>query len=155
MHPRSTRNARSPAVQGNNISSLDDVQFLSALPCLRHLQLQNPGRVDRNPMCDHPAYRTAVRRMLPALQSLDAERILLADAALPKDVSSALSQLTFTEPEPWLKGFDWGSAGAEPAVPTLGPLKGAAEFDASLTECKRLSAKAQALLDDYNCRTPR
>ena len=57
-------------LQGNRVSNLDDVQSLSALPCLRHIQLQvrGAGNEERNPMCDHPAYRSALRRMLPQLQ---------------------------------------------------------------------------------------
>jgi len=145
-------------LQGNRICNIDDVQSLSGLPCLRHLQLQNRSGEERNPMCDHPAYRTAVRRMLPRLQTLDGERTLLADAALPKGAASAMSELAFAEPEPWLRDFDWGDAdpsanGTQPS--SLGTLNGAAEFDSLIVECKRLSARAQTLVEDFRCRTPR
>jgi len=145
-------------VQGNRVSNLDDVQGLAALPCLRHLQVQVRGGAadERNPMCDHPAYRNAVRRMLPALQTLDGERTILADATLPKDAAAALGELTFAEPEPWLKDFDWdGDDKAGGRVDDLGPLKGDAAFAQTLTECKRLSAKAAALVEDYAKLTPR
>ncbi len=140
-------------LQGNRISNLDDVQCLTPLPCLRHLQLQvrdgEGGEADRNPMCDNPAYRSAVRRMLPSLQTLDGERTALADVAMPPSTADALANLKFAEPEPWLKDFSWESESA------LGPLDGNQEFEQVLTECKRLSAKAGSLVDDYNARTPR
>lgn len=145
-------------LQGNRTSNVDDVQCLTSLPCLRHVQLQVRGGAndERNPMCDHPAYRTALRRMLPQLQTLDGERALLADAAAPKDAAEALAQLRFPEPEPWLQDFDLdldldGSGKGE----ALGQLKSAPAFDQALTECKRLSAKAESLIEDYKARTPR
>ena len=147
-------------LQGNRITSVDDLQILAALHGLRHLQMKGRGGEDRNPMCDHPAYRTAARRMLPALQTLDGERALLSDAALPKKVD-ALADVLLPEPEPWLRDFDWGDeaqvgsrAGAGRAGGG-GALKGAAEFDALVMESKRLSAKAQSLVEDYRARTPR
>lgn len=146
-------------LQGNRITNLDDAQCLTALPCLRHLQFQSHGGQDRNPMCEHPAYRSAMRRMLPTLQTLDGERALLADAALPRGAANALEAMTFAEPTPWLRDFDWGeepaaAGGRAPGVQGV-PIKGAAEFDSLLTECKRLSAKAQSLVEDYRARTPR
>jgi len=143
-------------LQGNRISNLDDVQHLASLPCLRHVQLQvrGGGAEERNPMCDHPAYRTALRRMLPQLQTLDGERTLLADAALPKDAAEALRQLAFAEPESWLKDLDLGEGGDLDSEP-LGQLKSAESFEQSLVECRRLSAKADSLIEDYKARTPR
>ena len=110
-------------------------------------------------MCEHPAYRSAMRRMLPTLQTLDGERALLADASLPRGAANALEAMTFAEPTPWLRDFDWGeepaaAGGRAPGVQGV-PIKGAAEFDSLLTECKRLSAKAQSLVEDYRARTPR
>ena len=99
-----------------------------------------------------------MRRMLPALQTFDGERTVLADAALPKHAADALAELTFPEPESWLKDFDWGEDGADSkrgGAEALGTLKGEPEFDALVTECKRLSAKAQTLVEDYRQRTPR
>uniref|UniRef100_A0A7S2IZZ9 U2A'/phosphoprotein 32 family A C-terminal domain-containing protein n=1 Tax=Haptolina brevifila TaxID=156173 RepID=A0A7S2IZZ9_9EUKA len=142
-------------LQGNRVSNLDDVQCLTSLPGLRHLQLQSRGGEERNPMCDHPAYRTAVRRMLPSLQTLDGERTVFGDAALPKDVGKAFADLTFADPEPWLRDFDFGLANGSASAPASAPLKGTTEFESVLTECKRLSAKAQSLVDDYKVRTPR
>ena len=62
-------------LQGNKLAQLDDAQKLAKLPCLRTLRLHD------NPMCEHPAYWSAVRRMLPNLRSLDGEFSTLADAA--------------------------------------------------------------------------
>ena len=97
---RRSRHALSLPLQGNRVSNLDDAQCLTGLQCLRHFQLQSKSGEERNPMCEHPAYRTALRRMLPRLQTLDGERTVLADAALPKEASSALAELAFAEPEP-------------------------------------------------------
>ena len=150
-------------LQGNRVSNLDDVQSLAHLPCLRHVQLQVRGGQpdERNPMCDHPAYRSAMRRMLPNLQTLDGERTQLADASLPRDAASALNDLTFAEPAPWLKDFDWGedddltAGGGGGAALAIGQLKSAQNFDAALVECKRMSAKAASLIEDYKAKTPR
>ena len=145
-------------LQGNRVSNLDDVQSLTSLPCLRHVQLQVRGGAadERNPMCDHPAYRSAIRRMLPQLQTLDGERTVMADAALPKDAADALAKLSFGEPESWFKDFDWGDDAARDGGPeSLGPLKSSEAFDHSLTECKRLAAKADSLIADMQAKTPR
>ena len=145
-------------MQGNRVSNLDDVQSLTLLPCLRHFQMQVRGAEasERNPMCDHPAYRTAVRRMLPQLQTLDGERCVIADAAVPQ-VADALSALNLPEPEAWLKDFDWDGVELGPSgqPESLGPLKGAPEFDKALTECKRLAAKAESMIEDWKAKTPR
>ena len=145
-------------LHGNHITNLDDMQSLSTLPCLRHVQLQviGAGKDDRNPVCDHPAYRAAMRRMFPQLQTLDGERTVLADVAPPRDAADALAKLSFADdPEPWFKDFDWdidlGSADGR----GLGKLKSADTFNQALTECKRLSAKADSLIDDFKSRTPR
>lgn len=140
-------------LQGNHVSNLDDVSNLTPLPCLHHLMLQRlgdeAGANERNPMCNHPAYRSTVRRMLPSLQTLDGQMVVLGDAAGMPPGGADASELNFPEPEPWLKGFSW--EGDE----TLKPLDGAQEFAQVLTECKRLSAKAKSLVDDWEAKTPR
>jgi len=166
-------------LQGNRVSNLDDVNCIVNLPSLRHFQLASKGGEEKNPMCDHPAYRTAIRRMLPRLQTLDGENVKLTEASLPKELSGALDDLIFADPEPWLKDFDWGELANEPAPAASAPagrksrsggsnnkelpqkassgppLKGEAEFDAVVVECKRLDAKAKTLIEDMRCRTPR
>ena len=148
-------------MQGNRITNIDDVQSLTTLPCLRHVQMQVRGGApeERNPMCDHPAYRTALRRMLPQLQTLDGERTVLTDAATPKDAADALSKLNFAEPEAWFKDFDWDDDGLASVGgakgEALGPLKNAEAFQTAVTECKRISAKADHLIEDMKARTPR
>lgn len=120
--------------QGNKLSSLDDAQKLAKLPCLRTL------RLSANPMCEHPAYWTAIRRQLPNLRSLDGAFGALASAT--DDEDGAL--LSIPEPTPWLEGFSWGddpSGGTE--------LKGGEEFQKVVTDCKRLSARAQSLLAEH------
>lgn len=121
-------------LQGNKLTRLDDAQKLAKLPCLRTLRLHD------NPMCEHPAYWSAVRRMLPNLRSLDGEFSALADAAAVE--GDAFAEVELPEPEPWLKGFTWdtGEAGTE--------LAGTEDFQKVVTDCKRLSARAQSLLAD-------
>ena len=121
-------------LQGNRLTQLDDAQKLAKLPCLRTLRLHD------NPMCDHPAYWSAVRRMLPNLRSLDGEFSALADAAAVE--GDALAEMELPEPEPWLKGLtlETGETGAE--------LAGTEEFQKVVTDCKRLNARAQSLLAD-------
>ena len=123
-------------LQGNKLTQLDDAQKLAKLPCLRTLRLHD------NPMCEHPAYLSAVRRMLPNLRSLDGEFSALADAAAVE--GDALAEMELPAPEPWLKGFtfDTGETGAE--------LAGTEDFQKVVTDCKRLSARAQSLLADCN-----
>lgn len=156
-------------LQGNKISNIDDVQCLSGLQCLRHFQLQvkggNPD--ERNPMCDHPAYRAAIRRMLPTLQTFDGERTVLQDAALPQNAGEGLAAMTFPEPEPWLKDFDLDlDRNAVPARGGAGrdggdfgvdfsSLKSVQQFDQVLVDFKRLNAKAVSLIEDYQAKTPR
>ena len=62
---------------------------------------------------------TGARLLMRDLQTLDGERVLLADAAMPKDAAAALAGLTFAEPEPWLKDLILGTTGrAHPAPST-------------------------------------
>ena len=103
--------------QGNKLSSLDDAQKLAKLPCLRTL------RLSANPMCEHPAYWTAIRRQLPNLRSLDGAFGALASAT--DDEDGAL--LSIPEPTPWLEGFSWGddpSGGPRLLIPRPGALWG-------------------------------
>ena len=149
-------------LQGNRITNLDDVQCLTPLPCLRHVQLQVRGSDanQRNPVCDHPAYRNAMRRMLPSVQTLDGEHVILADAAMPQSAADALEELKLPDPDPWLKNFDWGegdsggTAGTGSILP-LDNLDSMKSFEQAMTECKRMSAKAVSLVEDFKARTPR
>jgi len=129
-------------LQGNQVANLDEVQALSRLPCLRTLSFKL-GDDLRNPLCEHPGYYTAVRRMLPRLASFDGERTVLVDAAAPE--GNPFDSLELPTPTPWLKDFKWDVD--EP--PKGEPLGGAQEFEQVLTDCKRLSARAQSMIDDY------
>mmetsp|Transcript_16660 Transcript_16660/g.39759 ORF Transcript_16660/g.39759 Transcript_16660/m.39759 type:complete len:229 (-) Transcript_16660:185-871(-) len=130
-------------LEGNKISNLDEVQMLSKLPCLRHLSFQTSSSELRNPVCDHPGYYPAVRRMLPLLDSLDGERTVLADAAVPQ--VTPLENLMLPTPIPWIKDYSFETD----APSKLPPLEGVQAFDEALTDCKRLSARARSLIDDY------
>ena len=117
-------------LQGNKLATLDDAQRLAKLPCLRTLRLHD------NPICDHPAYWSAVKRMVPNVRSLDGEFSALADAA--GGDGDVLAELDLPEPESWLKDVRWDDAGGE--------LAGTEEFQKVVTDCKRLSARATSLL---------
>jgi hypothetical protein len=125
-------------LQGNKLANLDDAQRLAKLPCLRTLRLHN------NPICDHPAYWSAMRRMVPDVRSLDGQFSALADAS--GGDGDVLAELNLPEPEPWLKGFKWDDAAS-------GELAGSEEFQKVVTDCKRLSARAQSMLAEV--KTPR
>ena len=122
-------------LQGNKLTQLDDAQKLAKLPCLRTLRLHE------NPMCEHPAYWSAVRRMLPNLRSLDGEFSALADAAGAE--GDAIAEITLPQPEPWFKDFTWDTdeGGTD--------LAGTEDFQKVVTDCKRLSARAKSILADY------
>ena len=124
--------------EGNKLANLDDAQRLAKLPCLRTLRLHN------NPICDHPAYWSAMRRMVPDVRSLDGQFSALADAS--GGDGDVLAELNLPEPEPWLKGFKWDDAAS-------GELAGSEEFQKVVTDCKRLSARAQSMLAEV--KTPR
>ena len=63
--------------------------------------------------------------------------------------------------EPWLKDFDWGDdalakgTGAGHTFDSIGELPSAQTFEKTLTESKRMCAKAASLIEDYKQRTPR
>ena len=104
-------------LEGNAISNLDEVQNLSKLPNLRTLSFKLPDSELRNPVCEHPGYYTAVRRMLPKLTSLDGERTVLHDAGAPE--GNPLDNIVLPTPAPWLKDFSWDS-GMPPSGEPLG-----------------------------------
>ena len=136
-------------LQGNKISNLDDVTCLAQLPCLRtvHFQTISDGAVDpdeTNPICNHPAYRPTVRRMLPSLKCLDGEWFDLVDALGDGDGDEGFA-LPEVKPAPWFNADDMqASLDAEPAS-----IKGMEEFEQALTDCKRIGARAQELIDDF------
>ena len=136
-------------LQGNRISSLDDVACLTKLP-LRTLIFQTvcDGVVDHdesNPVCSHPSYRTAVRRMLPQLKSLDDEWFDLVDAAGDGDLADGALAVPDVKVSTWFSAEEVrASLDADPP-----PIKGMDEFELALTDCKRIGARAQELLDDF------
>ena len=139
-------------LDGNKIANVDDVRCLENLPSLRSLHFAaSPDATaadERNPLCDHPAYRTAVRRMLPALAALDGERTALADAAGGAD-DVAMPELP--APTPWFSPADLELDGGERAL----SLASSAEWEKSLTDAKRSAQRAKSLAEELASKTPR
>lgn len=63
------------ALQGNRISSLDELQKLASLKGLKTIYLKNLDGTGSNPVCEHPSYRSVVMRCFPQLVTLDGERM--------------------------------------------------------------------------------
>jgi len=83
------------SAQGNLIAAVDDLSDLAlCLPSLARLDLCNPDGSEPNPVCADPRYKDAVRRLFPALQVLDGERLLA-----PQTVSDAVTALLHEFPE--------------------------------------------------------
>ena len=139
-------------LDGNKIANVDDVRCLENLPSLRSLHFAaSPDATaadERNPLCDHPAYRTAVRRILPALAALDGERTALADAGGGAD-DVAMPELP--APTPWFSPADLELDGGERAL----SLASSAEWEKSLTDAKRCAQRAKSLAEELASKTPR
>ena len=137
------------SLQGNKISDLDSVAVLAKLPKLHSLQFQEyarPGEEideeDRNPICSHPSYRVAVRRMVPQLTALDGQRIAFFDDVDegPIDFLETVADVT---PEDWFSPQDLTVEGD-----TQSMVKGMTELEAALAKCQRVNARAKALVED-------
>eukprot|EP00948_MAST-09A_sp_MAST-9A-sp1_P000999 g999.t1 len=86
-------------LEGNQIDDVDELDKLSGLKSLKILHL------GRNPCTEHPSYYQIVRKKLPALLSIDGERVSLKDSvqeALYDDVkANEMSQFDVPESTPW------------------------------------------------------
>jgi len=86
-------------VQDNMIDNISEIANVSALKNLKSLYLRNIDGSQKNPVCDHPSYRSSIVRQLPHISILDGERLkhsntLYADASSSQTTSTAQVQVT-------------------------------------------------------------
>jgi hypothetical protein len=118
-------------LEGNAVSTMDELRVLSAMAQLRHVHFQNKqqqqedsggsadggadekddaeGR-DGNPVCAHPAYTTTLLRYAPDLVVLDGERIKLRESsqkAMLAAMAVPAEKLEIPDKARWLEGFSW------------------------------------------------
>jgi len=134
-------------IQGNQISSLSELEKLAPMQSLRTLFLKNIDGSQRNPVCDHPSYRSVILRHLPQLTNLDGERLKNAHSAV-EGPSGNMGKPNFPVPEskPWLEGFAWDDCYED--IETV-LKRHDTEFSKLMTESKKLSANAASLLSHY------
>mmetsp|Transcript_23476 Transcript_23476/g.65974 ORF Transcript_23476/g.65974 Transcript_23476/m.65974 type:complete len:251 (+) Transcript_23476:305-1057(+) len=151
----------------------ESVYLIGVTPCLssvhprrRTLSFQPctppgvaPPPEESNPCCAHPAYRVALRRLVPQITSLDGERLALVDASGGGSSDGSIlgdlnvggtngDQSWFTTEDLAVGGSSM-TAGAGRAGMVAGqPLAGLAELEAALADAKRLGARAKAMVDD-------
>ena len=112
-------------LEGNAVSTMDELRVLSAMAQLRHLHFQNKkngGSLDGgdekadtdsrdgNPVCAHPAYTTTLLRYAPDLVVLDGERIKLRESsqkAMLAAMAVPAEKLEIPDKTRWLDGFSW------------------------------------------------
>jgi len=154
------------SLDANKIHSIDDTASLTKLSKLRTLSFQPctppgvaPPPEESNPCCAHPAYRVALRRLVPQITSLDGERLALVDASGGGSSDGSIlgdlnvggtngDQSWFTTEDLAVGGSSM-TAGAGRAGMVAGqPLAGLAELEAALADAKRLGARAKAMVDD-------
>ena len=64
-----------PHHQENNIGNIGEVAHLVPLKNLKSVYFKNIDGSQRNPLCEHPSYRSSIVRQLPQLTILDGERL--------------------------------------------------------------------------------
>lgn len=136
-------------IQDNNISNVAEIQALIGLQNLKGLYLKNIDGSQKNPVCEHPSYRSSIMRQLPKLTVLDGERLkhsstLYADA--PAAPSSA-PQVVIPESKPWLADFTWGDEDGVDVDTLLGGVQ--RRFDTLNQEARKLNSAAVSLLSHY------
>uniref|UniRef100_A0A7S0EKS8 Protein phosphatase 1 regulatory subunit 7 n=1 Tax=Hanusia phi TaxID=3032 RepID=A0A7S0EKS8_9CRYP len=136
-------------VQDNMIDNISEIANVSALKNLKSLYLRNIDGSQKNPVCDHPSYRSSIVRQLPHISILDGERLkhsntLYADASSSQTTSTA--QVQIPESKSWLSGFTW-EEDKDDVDKLLAPIQ--AKFDAVMSDSKKLNAAAVALLSHY------
>ena len=126
-------------LEGNDISSMDELRVLANFPNLKNLYLQNKkgnkensssktgsslkersnesrsggGGGGTNPVCNHPAYTTTLLRYAPDLSVLDGERIQLREStqkAMLDAMATPSEKLEIPDRQRWLEGYSWDTS---------------------------------------------
>eukprot|EP00741_Cyanophora_paradoxa_P018375 tig00000204_g17742.t1 len=139
------------ALQDNQIHNIDDVSSLAACKNLKSLFLKNLDGSQRNPVCDHPSYRTTVLQRLPGLATLDGERTRFAAKdlyATPGLDDPASYKLEIPRTDPWFKGASFADAvEREDFLPELEK-----PFRKAMSDSKALSNDARAMIEGARLR---
>mmetsp|Transcript_41237 Transcript_41237/g.129567 ORF Transcript_41237/g.129567 Transcript_41237/m.129567 type:complete len:230 (-) Transcript_41237:89-778(-) len=136
-------------VQDNNIDNINEIANVASLKNLKSLYLRNIDGSQKNPVCEHPSYRSSIVRQLPHISILDGERLkhsntFYADPAASQ--SSSTAQVQIPESKSWLSGFTWEEDKVD-VDKLLAPIQ--AKFDAVMSDSKKLNSAAVALLSHY------
>jgi Leucine-rich repeat (LRR) protein len=100
-------------IQENNIGNIGEFTQLLGLKNLKSLYFKNIDGTQRNPLCEHPSYRSSIVRQLTQLTILDGERLKHANTVYsdaPAAPSSAPA-VAIPESKPWLGDFSWDDDG--------------------------------------------
>jgi len=139
-------------LQENKIANSSEISKLAQLSSLKTLYFRNIDGTQKNPVCDHPSYRTVIIRTLPSLTNLDGERLKHgadADMSEMPQISSLSKGPKFEIPEsePWLKDFVWDDCFADVDAFLK---KSEDKFRAVVNDAKKLNANAMSLLSHYD-----
>lgn len=132
-------------LQGNQLQDYaKDVRpYLSQLPRLRAVHMQNPDRTDANLLCKEAAvYPRQLFKDMPKLQVCDGERISLRETArldLLEELCQCEPQVEIPAFEPWEFGEDTYSNNVK-----LIAKDARAHFERTLQECAALVEQAEA-----------
>mmetsp|Transcript_35182 Transcript_35182/g.54987 ORF Transcript_35182/g.54987 Transcript_35182/m.54987 type:complete len:201 (-) Transcript_35182:280-882(-) len=135
-------------VQENSISNIAELAAVTSLPNLKSIYFRNIDGTQRNPVCDHPSYRSSIMRQLPSLTILDGERLKHSNSFYGETPTAPgpAPKVVIPESKPWLGEFSWD----EQDLDMDGLLKGSqSRFDSVHSECKKLNAAAVSLLSHY------
>lgn len=91
-------------LQDNAITHVEELNALpDKVPNLKTFYLKNIDGTQRNPVCDQPAYRSTIIRLLPDLFVLDGERVRHGDVyeSAVDTSQKAVPKVDLPKPEPW------------------------------------------------------
>ncbi len=100
-------------IQENNVGNIGEFTQLLGLKNLKSLYFKNIDGTQRNPLCEHPSYRSSIVRQLTQLTILDGERLKHANTVYsdaPAAPSSAPA-VVIPESKAWLGDFSWDDDG--------------------------------------------
>jgi len=135
-------------IQDNAVSNIATIEALASLPNLKALYLKNIDGTQKNPVCEHPSYRSSIMRQLPKLQILDGERLKHSNTLYSDTppAPSAVPKVKIPESKSWLADFSWEDTGGDLDAMLA---QSQARFDAVHQESKKLNAAAVSLLSHY------
>lgn len=136
-------------IQENNIGNIGEVSHLLPLQNLKSVYFKNIDGTQRNPLCEHPSYRSSIVRQLTQLSILDGERLKHANTVYSEAPPAPSNGPTVEIPEskPWLGDFSWDDDEGNDVDQALSKVQ--VKFDAVYQESKKLNSAAISLLSHY------